>query len=60
MNNKIKKHKELHKSLDELVSCFINSTEKLISETSIMDLFMWSAKQTIDPDCTHIKNKRNK
>ena len=46
----IKRHKELHKNLDELVADFISHTEKLLSKTTIMELMEWSYKQTIEPN----------
>ncbi len=46
----IKRHKELHKALDELVADFINLTEKLPTQTTLMELMEWSYKQTIEPD----------
>lgn len=45
------KHKELHNSLDQLVACFIEQTEKSLSETTVMELIQWSYQQTIDPKC---------
>jgi hypothetical protein len=42
-------HLELHKNLDELVSDFIMQTEKLPSETTILELIEWSSKQTENP-----------
>jgi len=45
------KHEELHKSLDQLVACFIEQTEKSLSETTVMELIQWSYQQTIDPKC---------
>jgi len=52
MNKKdhIKKHKELHSGLDELIADFITHTSKSLSASSIMDLIEWSYKQTINPD----------
>lgn len=46
----IKRHKELHRGLDELLADFITHTENLPSRTSVMKLLEWSYKQTIDPD----------
>uniref|UniRef100_A0A6M3LDQ7 Uncharacterized protein n=1 Tax=viral metagenome TaxID=1070528 RepID=A0A6M3LDQ7_9ZZZZ len=52
MNKKehIKRHKELHKSLDELIADFITHTDKLPSSSSVMELMEWSYKQTKNPD----------
>lgn len=43
------RHKQLHKSLDELSADFINHTGKLLSETTIMELMIWSFEQTKNP-----------
>jgi hypothetical protein len=43
------RHVELHRSLDELVADFIRHTDRLPSETSVMDLMMWSHAQTQNP-----------
>jgi len=45
----IKKHKELHKALDELVADFVTQTSKLLSQTSVMALLEWAHKQTVKP-----------
>lgn len=45
----IKKHKELHKSLDELIADMINHTNKIIGKTSVLRLLEWSFEQTINP-----------
>ena len=52
MNKKdhIKRHIELHKSLDELIADFILHTQKLLSETTVMELMEWTHEQTINPD----------
>lgn len=46
----IEEHKRLHKSLDELVSDFIKHTEKLPSNTAVVELMNWSYIQTKEPD----------
>lgn len=43
------RHIELHRSLDELVADFITHTKNLPSKTIVMELIMWSAKQTDNP-----------
>jgi len=43
------RHKELHKYLDELIADFIRHTNKLPSETSLMELMKWSNEQTKNP-----------
>ena len=45
----IKVHKELHSKLDQLLADFISHTEKLPSETSLMELMNWSFEQTKTP-----------
>jgi len=49
----IKRHKELHKALDELVADWIRHQEypKSVSLTklSVMDLMLWSYQQTKNP-----------
>ena len=50
---KIEEHKlihiSLHKNLDELIADFIFHTEKLLSETSVMEFLEWSYTQTKEP-----------
>lgn len=47
------KHKEvhvkLHQNLDELVADFIRHTKSFPSETTILELILWSADETINP-----------
>ena len=45
----IKKHKELHKALDELMADFITHTDGMPSSCSIMELAQWAYQQTEDP-----------
>ena len=45
----IRRHKLLHKMLDELVADWINQTNCLPSQNSVMDLMQWSHQQTIEP-----------
>lgn len=45
----IKRHQELHKSLDELVADMIENTAKMLNETTVMELMTWSYQQTINP-----------
>jgi len=45
----IQRHKELHKSLDELIADFISQTGKLPSKTTLTELMEWSYQQTIKP-----------
>ena len=43
------RHIKLHDSLDELVADLISHTEKLPSETTVMELISWSAGQKDNP-----------
>lgn len=45
----IKRHQVLHKELDELIADYVQSTEKLLSETSLVDFLNWSYTQTTNP-----------
>lgn len=46
----VKRHQELHKSLDELLGDFITHTGQRPSQSTIMELLRWSHQQTIDPE----------
>jgi len=48
--NHIERHKELHRSLDELLADFIDHTKRFPSKTTVIEFMEWSFKQTIDPD----------
>ncbi len=60
----IKRHKELHHKLDELVADFLDhnngvgTLSKLPSNTKISELIEWSYKQTTDP--SEKQNGKNK
>lgn len=43
-------HIEMHLKLDELVSDYIAHTKKSLTDTSILDLMIWSYSQTLKPD----------
>lgn len=45
----IKRHIELHKSLDELLADFMNHTKKSLTKTNLMEFMNWSYSQTIEP-----------
>ena len=45
------RHVELHESLDELIACFITETEKLPSQTTLMEFMEWSHEMTKKPTC---------
>lgn len=44
------RHRMLHSHLDELVADFINNTKKVPSESTVMELMEWSAKQIDEED----------
>ena len=46
----IKRHKKLHRALDELSADFMAKTGNLCSNSTIMDLMKWSHAQTIETD----------
>ena len=43
------RHLELHDALDALLADFIGHTERLPSETTVMELLEWSFGQTQNP-----------
>ena len=45
----IKRHKELHSYLDELIADYIGCTKKNLSDTTLMEFMKWSHQQTINP-----------
>ena len=45
----IKRHKELHKALDELAADYIMQTQKTMSETTVLEFMHWAYQQTINP-----------
>ena len=45
----ITRHKELHQKLDELIADYVTCTGKSLSDSSIMDLLIWSYKQIDNP-----------
>ena len=47
----IQLHKELHRSLDQIVACLIENTNWNLTDKSIMELIGWSHQQTIEPVC---------
>jgi len=48
-NKHVLRHKELHKSFDELLADFIGHTGKLPSDTTLNEFMAWSYEQTINP-----------
>jgi len=45
----IKRHKELHQGLDEIVADFITHTDHDLFNTPVMELIKWSHQQTTNP-----------
>jgi hypothetical protein len=45
----IKRHKELHRALDELMADMITHTWMLPSRTTVMELARWASEQTENP-----------
>ena len=45
----IKRHNTLHQNLDELVEDFMAHTNRLPSNTTIIELMEWSVKQCTNP-----------
>jgi len=45
----IRRHKRLHKCLDELSADFFAQTGKMPSESSVTELMTWSCGQTENP-----------
>ena len=46
----VKRHAELHTTLDELLACYLVSTKKTISESSLWDLLSWAHEVTLHPE----------
>lgn len=54
MNTKedfIELHKKLHGSLDVLIACYIESTEKTLEGTNLLQFIHWSYEQMQNPSC---------
>lgn len=49
----LKRHKELHKFLDELVADFIEHTDKRPSTATVIELMQWSSSQAHKLDHSH-------
>ena len=53
MNKKTEEHKKrhilLHKHMDELVADYMSHTNKMPSQTNLMELIEWSCEQTKNP-----------
>ncbi len=43
------RHVLLHQMLDELLADYITHSNRLLSETSVMELMQWSYSQTVNP-----------
>lgn len=48
-NQHIRRHKKLHKALDELMADMINHTKMMPSRTTVVELAKWAHEQTINP-----------
>ena len=47
----IEKHEVMHKNLDELTAEFLtNNPDKMLANTTLLELITWSHKQTLIPD----------
>lgn len=42
-------HIELHNKLDELVADYISHSQKTLTNTSVLDLMIWSYSQVLNP-----------
>lgn len=49
LDEHIARHKELHRSLDELIADFITHNNCNLSNTTLMDFMEWSYLQTKSP-----------
>jgi hypothetical protein len=45
------RHKELYKSLEELVTCYVSETGHPPSKTTVMQLMRWSYHMKREPTC---------
>ena len=52
-----KRHAKLHSSLDELLACFFEQTERLASTTTLMEFLHWSHKMTENPTCAAVEKE---
>jgi len=43
------RHVERHQQLDELIADFIGHTDRLPSQTTLMEFMTWSHQQTLEP-----------
>ena len=44
-------HIQFHRSLDQLIACYIDETEKTLTDTNLVEFIEWSYKQTLNPSC---------
>lgn len=42
-----KRHKKLHRQIDDIAASFTMHTGRLLSEASIMDLMKWAYSETV-------------
>lgn len=50
-------HMRLHRELDKLIACYIDNTDKSLTDTNLMEFMEWSFKQTTNPSCFKGKNE---
>lgn len=53
------RHVLLHRMFDELLGDFISHTDKLPSQTNLLELAAWSHQQTLDPTEGARKTRRD-
>jgi len=56
--DRVQRHRDLHRALDELVACYLETTRKDLKRKPLGSLSMhefseWSQGMTIDPACGH-------
>lgn len=49
----LKRHEELHKSLDELVADWIRHTNEFLCVSTVFELMEWSHSQTLPESIIH-------
>lgn len=52
-----KRHLKLHASLDELLACFYQQTQRLAGTTTLMEFLQWSHKMTENPTCATVEKE---
>ncbi len=54
----IKAHFLWHKSLDKLVACYLEHSDKNLHDTNLMEFMEWSFQQTVNPVCFNKQNNQ--